>query len=168
MLLGGVESGCPSALALETRAGGSAQGGRGSSGPMGPPADPGRRPCRGAVQVWCVTSAVTPPLLLSEVLCFQAGSVLSCAQLRCVPCRSSPSSPRWLPSSWPGVSRRRTQPTAGRPAWVRVPPVLCRRVPHMELLPSVCGGHVLRAPKVTLPSTPLFPCELWVTSRVHL
>lgn len=69
-------SGCPSALAGETRAGCSAQGGRGSSGPRGRQADPGRRPCRGAVQVWCVTSAVTPPLLLSEVLCFQAGSVL--------------------------------------------------------------------------------------------
>lgn len=40
--------------------------------------------------------------------------------------------------------------------------------PPMELLASVCGGHMLRAPKVTLPSTPLFPCELWVTSRVHL
>ena len=30
---------------------------------------------QGAVQVWCVTSTVTPPLLLSEVLCFQADSV---------------------------------------------------------------------------------------------
>ena len=118
---------------------------------------------QGAVQVWCVTSTVTPLLLLSEVLFSSRFCSLSCAQLRCVPCRSSPSSPRWLQSYWPGVSRRRTQPTAGRPAWVRVTPTLGHRVfprppappPAMELVASVCGGHVLRLPKVTLP--PLYP-----------
>ena len=30
---------------------------------------------------------------------------------------SSPSSPRWLQYSWPGVSRWQMQPTAGKPAW---------------------------------------------------
>ena len=41
---------------------------------------------------------------------------------------SSPSSPRWLQYSWPGVSRWQMQPTAGKPAWVRLPPSLGRRV----------------------------------------
>lgn len=34
-------------------------------------------------------------------------------------------------------------------------PPPCRRVPPMELVASVCGGHVLRTPEVTL--SPLYP-----------
>lgn len=109
---------CPSVLARETRAGGRCSGLPGELGPRTLDA----APAGGSSGLGCDFCCHSAPLAV------RGFCSLSCAQLSSVPCRSSPSSPRWLQSSWPGVSRRQMQPTPGKPAWVRLPPSLSRRV----------------------------------------